>query len=184
LKNKKSSIKHLNDESLMKALSYGNSEALEVLYDRYFDKLTWFAQQFTSNLQIAEDLVQEVFMKIIESPNSYDSNKTFSTWIYTLVANKSKNYLRDTKNRQMLLESQNIPNSTQMHSNIDYQKLENELQKAILEMKDKDKTIYHLRFEQELPIKEIALITQIPEGTVKSSIFYLLKKLSQKLKDF
>ncbi len=184
MKNKKSSIKHLNDESLMKALSYGNSEALEVLYDRYFDKLTWFAQQFTSNLQIAEDLVQEVFMKIIESPNSYDSNKTFSTWIYTLVANKSKNYLRDTKNRQMLLESQNIPNSTQMHSNIDYQKLENELQKAILEMKDKDKTIYHLRFEQELPIKEIALITQIPEGTVKSSIFYLLKKLSQKLKDF
>ncbi len=168
----------------MKELSYGNSEAFEVLYDRYFDKLTWFAQQFTSNLPVAEDLVQEVFMKIIENPNLFNSEQTFSTWVYTMVANKSKNYLRDTKNRQTLLENQHNPNSTHMHSTIDYQKLEHALQKAIKEMKDKDKTIYHLRFEQELPIKEIALITQIPEGTVKSSIFYLLQKLSQKLKDF
>ncbi len=168
----------------MKELSHGNSEAFEVLYDRYFDKLTWFAQQFTSNLPVAEDLVQEVFMKIIENPNLFNSEQTFSTWVYTMVANKSKNYLRDTKNRQTLLENQHNPIGTHMHSTIDYQKLEHELQKAIKEMKDKDKTIYHLRFEQELPIKEIALITQIPEGTVKSSIFYLLQKLSQKLKDF
>lgn len=48
----------------------------------------------------------------------------------------------------------------------------------------KEKTIYTLRFEQELSIKEIADIMNIPEGTVKSGIYYLLKKFTPHLKDF
>jgi RNA polymerase sigma-70 factor (ECF subfamily) len=168
----------------MQLLKDGNSQAFEVLYERYFDKLTWFAQQFTFELHAAEDIVQEVFMKLIERPQLFDTQKTFSTWIFTLVANRGRNYIRDHKNRQELLHKNSHEAITHIQPIFDYQKLTAELAKALQAMPEKDRSIFHLRFEQELPIKEIASITQIPEGTVKSSIFYLLKKLSQKLKDF
>ena len=54
----------------------------------------------------------------------------------------------------------------------------------LTQLNEKEQRIFKLRFEQDLPIKEIAEILSIPEGSVKSGIYYLLKKMSHKLKEF
>jgi len=165
----------------------GNSRAFELLYDRYFKKLVWFGQSFIENKQKTEDAVQEVFIKIIEKPGSFDRSRKFSTWIYTLTANACKNILRNEQNRSELIKENIIPiysQSAAIDHSIDRQLLKQRIQSGFDMLNEKEKNIFVLRFEQELSLREIAEILEIPEGSVKSGIFYLLKKLAAHLKEF
>ncbi|MCD6066415.1 MAG: hypothetical protein K0S33_1241 [Bacteroidetes bacterium] len=175
------------DEELMAQVVQGDRMAFEMLYDRYFDKLVWFARGFMDDLQKAEDLVQEVFIKIIKRPELFDTDKKFSTWIYTVTGNVCRNALRDEQNRHRLMEEQIRPvheNSTVIHHQADYHLLKERIKKVLETLSNKERNIYLLRFEQELSIREIAEIMDIPEGSVKSGIYYLLKKFSNHLKEF
>lgn len=175
------------DEQLMLLVSKGERKAFELLYDRYFDKLVWFAQSFTNDLHKAEDAIQEVFIKIIEAPEQYDRNKKFSTWIYTLAGNACKNLLRNEQNRSRLLE-ENRPQSSShtddKQLSLDHKFLQQRIRSAYAGLNEKEKQLFVLRFEHDLSLKEIAAVINIPEGSVKSGIYYLLKKMSHSLKDF
>lgn len=176
-----------SDERLMQLVANGERWAFELLYERYFDKLVWFARTFVQDEQQAEDVVQEVFIRIIEQPMLFDSEKRFSTWIYTAVANASRNALRNKNNRLRLLQVNIAPRygeESLMADGAERSLLRKGIQKACSSLSEKEKNIFILRFEQELSIKEIAAIEAIPEGTVKSAIYYLLKKLAPHLKEF
>ena len=174
-----------SDEELMRMLAKGKREALEELYQRYFKKLIWFAKGFLNDDQFAEDLVQDIFIKIIEKPTQFNPDKKFSTWVYTVTANLCRQNIRNVKNRERILEEENhIRESKTDTEFIDVKLLKERVAEVFEQLSEKDKNIYNLRFVEELPIKEIAEILQIPEGSVKSGIYYLLKKFSYHLKDF
>lgn len=168
----------------MEQIIKGNKQAFELLYERYFDKLVWFCRQLVVDKGVAEDVVQEVFMLVIEQPQLYERGKKLSTWLYTIAANKSKNVLRNHANRSRLLQEEIFTTSTIQHNNIDANKLKDELQQLLSACSEKERTLFVLRFEHELPIKEIAEITSMPEGSVKSGLYYLLKKVGEHLKVF
>jgi RNA polymerase sigma-70 factor (ECF subfamily) len=172
------------DEILMQELCTGQASALEILYERYFDKLVWFASGFTKDKTQAEDVVQEVFMKIIEQPQMFNASQKFSTWVFTLTANRCKNVLRDTSRQQELVQKQAAPQHAEIHSMHDLNLLKSEIRQGLEQLNDKEKAIFNLRFHQNLPLKDIAQIIQIPEGSVKSGLFHVLKKLSKKLSVF
>lgn len=176
----------MSNEQLMKLIAHGDKKAFELLYDRFFNKLVWFAQSFISDKQKAEDVVQEIFIKIIETPGQFDTTKKFTTWVYTVTGNACKNSLRNEQNRSRILEQNQIkkPTNTIQHHEIDKSILKQKIQLGFNELNEKEKSIYTLRFEQELSIKEIAEIINIPEGSVKSGLYYLLKKFTPHLKDF
>lgn len=181
------SYSELTDEQLMHRISQGEKKAFEVLYDRYFNKLVWFARGFVSNVQRAEDLVQEVFIKLIERPELFNNEKRFSTWIYVITSNRCKQVLRDEKNRLRILEENVLPFKAQFSEselNSDLAVLKERIQILLEQLSEKERAIYTLRIEQELSIKDIALILELPEGSIKSGIYYLLKKLAIHLKDF
>lgn len=173
-----------SDEQLMLLVGKGNRKAFELLYERYFDKLAWFARTFLNNEQLAEDTVQEIFMKIITNPSHFDIEKRFSTWVYTSVGNSCKNLLRNQKNQERLHNEnfhvaafENAPNDDKLF-------LRKHIESILLQLSEKEQRIFKLRFEQDLAIKEIAEILAIPEGSVKSGIYYLLKKMAIQLKEF
>jgi RNA polymerase sigma-70 factor, ECF subfamily len=177
----------LSDEVLMEKISKAEKQAFEILYDRYFNKLVWFARSFMDDVQHSEDLIQEVFIKLIEKPEQFDRTKKFSTWIYVVTSNRCKQALRDKKNRLRILEENVLPYKdkvSEINTNSDYRLLKNRIEDICCGLTEKEKSIYTLRFEQELAIKEIAMILQMPEGSVKSGIYYLLKKFAYQLKDF
>lgn len=165
----------------------GERRAFELLYDRYFDKLVWFARGYVQDLHHSEDLVQDVFVRLIEKPEQFDRSKRFSTWIYVVTANRCKQALRDEKNRLRILLEKVEPQkdkSIEIKDGSDLRTLRERIQQIHAGLSEKEKNIYILRFEQELNIKDIAEIMEIPEGSVKSGIYYLLKKLAIQLKDF
>jgi RNA polymerase sigma-70 factor (ECF subfamily) len=171
----------------MRLIRTGERNAFELLYDRYFDKLVWFARGFVNDTQKAEDIVQEVFVKIIEKPEQFDETKKFSTWVYTLTGTACRNQIRNEQTRFRLLEENPIPYYDQnvtAHHDTDQKILQQRIKTVYEGLNKKEKNIFTLRFEQEFSIREISEIAGIPEGSVKSGIYYMLKKFAHHLKDF
>lgn len=175
------------DENLMKAILAKDNKAFAELYDRYFDKLVWYASGFVDDTHKAEDIVQEVFVKIIENPGQFNTDLRFSTWVYTITGNICRNYLRNETNRMRIIEKNILPAMTtnvQAVNGFDLKILKQTINNVYSSLSEKEKNIFILRFEQELSLKEIAEIIEIPEGSVKSGIYYLLKKFTPYLKEF
>lgn len=163
----------------MQQVCEGNVAAMEKLYDRYFVKLCNFAQKAYQQPN-AEDIVQDVMLKIFQQPNLYNPRFAFQTWIYSLVSNKCKSEWKKQQTKE--IASFYLEASTNFAA--EYQALDNQLlklkiNKALMELEECERTIFVLKYEHELKNQEIADILEIPIGTVKSSIFYLLKKMQQ-----
>ena len=177
------------DEELMLFIGNGNKQAFNELYNRYHKKLLFFMYKLLNyNQEKAQDLLHDIFVQIIEKPTQFDANKRFSTWVYTLAKNLCLNDIRNTTNRARLLDDAIQQTETSYEppysAQIDGSLFNQEMQKLYETLSQKEQLIFTLRFQQELPIKEIAQILQCPEGTVKSGIFYLLKKIAQAVPQF
>lgn len=174
------------DEQLMQFICRGNALAFELLYDRYFRKLAVYAYSFLGDGQQAEDTVQEVFLKIVESPGQFELSKRFSTWVYTVTGNACRNMLRNKDRHRRILEMDVKPALDQVQEqghNLDSRYIRKQVQLVYAGLSEKEKNIFVLRFEQELSIREISEILGIPEGSVKSGLFYLLRKFAGQLKE-
>ena len=137
----------------------------------------------------AQDMLQDLFMKVVEHPEKYDSSMAFSPWLYKVAGNMCFNEIRNTKNRLRLLETEFIADEMlqkqdNVFSGIDARTFAREYNRHFTKLDEDQQLLLTLRFQQELSIKEIAEIMHIPEGTVKSRIFYLLKKFSILLHEF
>ncbi len=168
----------------MVRIQNGDRNGFEELYERYHKRLFNFIFRFVNDREKAEDLLHDVFIKVMESHERFDVNRKFSTWIYTLAINLCRNEIRNQLNRKQLLSLISIPDtisSSYQIENIDKRNFKRELNKLINEMNDENKSILLLRFHEELSIPQISAIMGLAEGTVKSRLFYLLKKMAGQL---
>jgi len=174
-----------SDEELMSLLTKGGQSAFDELYVRYSKPLlNFFFRMLNGDRGKAEDMLHDLFLKIIEKPDSFDGNKRFNTWYYTQASNMIKNEYRSRQIRSEH-EKQTLANSNELFElnnenfdkNLFNKRLESELDKMEVDMK----TLFNLRFVEEMSVKQIAEIMNCPEGTVKSRLFYLTKQLSKKL---
>ena len=93
----------------MKYTQNGNINALGLIYDRYKNRLFVFFLRMLGGDQIkAQDFLQEVFLKIVEKPNLFDSNKMFSSWIFTIAYNLCKNEYRRLAVRKRIISENEI----------------------------------------------------------------------------
>ncbi|MDD5185782.1 MAG: sigma-70 family RNA polymerase sigma factor [Paludibacter sp.] len=173
------------DEELMSLLTKGGQSAFDELYSRYSKPLlNFFFRMLNSDREKAEDLLHDLFLKVIEKPEIFDGNKKFNTWFYTLASNMIKNEYRSRQIRsehvkQSLANGNNLfeMNSERLDKELFNSQLQRELEKLDVDAQ----TIFNLRFVEEMNIKQIAEIMDCPEGTVKSRLFYLTRLLSKKL---
>lgn len=160
--------------------------AFTELYDRYFDRLCGFAGSFLKDPDAAQDAVQEVFLRFIRQSEKFDTERKFSSWIFQVTRNQSLNVLRNEENRKRIrtLMAATDQSCSGDPAGFDYRLLEKRIDTALAGLNERDRKIYQLRFEEERSIREISQATATPEGTVKSAIFYMLKKISKQLKEF
>jgi RNA polymerase sigma-70 factor, ECF subfamily len=175
----------VSDEDLFRSSLKGDRIAFECLYERYFSKLTWYASQYVKEQDLAKDIVQDIFMKLIEKPEMFNPSLKFSTWIYTVAGNRCRNHLRDSKRRvDRETRSNEDSYSASAESGFDKKLLNKRISEELERLSDRERLVYTLRFEEELNIREIAGVTSIPEGTIKSVLHYMLRKIAQRLKEF
>ena len=143
----------------------------------YFYRMLW------QDVQVAEDFTQELFLKIIEKRAYYDPEKRFSTWLYTVAGNMVKNEYRRVSRKKPLPEMSDVFEEN-FSENMDNEVFEKHLNKALDNLDDIQKQCFVLRYQEEMSMKEIAEIIGCPEGTVKSRLFYTVRKLAKKLRAF
>ena len=174
-----------SDEELMSLLTNGGQSAFDELYKRYSGALlNFFFRMLNNDREKAEDMLHDLFLKIIEKPESFDGNKKFNTWFYTLASNMIKNEYRSRQIKlQHATETINLTQEKyELNSeSLDRQLFDNRLQKELDKLNPETKAIFKLRFVEEMSIKQIAEIIGCPEGTIKSRLFYLTRQLAGKL---
>ncbi|MBK7573441.1 MAG: RNA polymerase sigma factor [Bacteroidetes bacterium] len=185
-----STYKPQTDEELMSRIVRGDKRAFDVLYTRFSPALMrYFHRMLWRDKEKAEDFVQDFFMKIIRQPESFDGQRKFSTWMYSVAHNMCKNEYRRMEIRKPV-EFESVTNHvTDEHGDnfgkrIDRKAFMNSLGVELEKLDENHRTVFVLRFEENLSIREIGDIMDISEGTVKSRIFYTLRKLSGKLSDY
>ena len=88
-------LQELDDNALVTAYLGGTSRAFDLLVERYQSRLLNFVYRTVGDRERAEDLVQEVFVRVYRHLARFDRSKKFSTWIYTIASNLAKNELRN-----------------------------------------------------------------------------------------
>ncbi len=184
MKLRKTQYKKLSDEKLMQLISNANMKAFNELYGRYKQRLLYyFYRMLGSSQEKAQDFLQDIFMKIIDNPESFDTKRKFSTWIFSVAHNMCKNeYRRLEVRKAVTLDEQtdsfaDIFNDNQLDLNNFTNQLYNELNK----LDEAHRTAFLLKYREGFKIKEISKALNCSEGTVKSRLFYTVKKLSQKM---
>ena len=177
----------ISDEELARQLQQGNETALETMVSRYHSKIFAYIYRMSKNYHSANDITQEVFIKICRNINQYNAGFSFKTWIYTIASNTCKDYLKSA------YVQKTIPGFEMGdHVRDDADTPEEFLQKqdereAIMEvlnqLGDIHREVVVLRFYEELKIEEIALVLNIPVGTVKSRLSNGLHNLKKLLKE-
>lgn len=174
-----------SDEDLVGLIAAGNRLAFDEIYKRYAGRIHYFfLQLFAFDKELASDRTQDVFLKLLERANSFDSTRRFSSWLYAIAFNLYKNDLRKTETEQRYLSSLSsetlvdYPPIDHLH---DHNKMSQLMNEAMCQLDPDVRIIFLLRFVDEHTVPEISRITHCPEGTVKSRLFYALKKLSKQL---
>jgi len=150
--------------------------ALDHLYSRYAAKmLNYFYFTLHSDIDIAKDFVQDLFIRIIDNHHKFDPDQQFKAWIFTMASNMCKNEFRSQKvvrkyKNHILSASEPVVREIETDS---------ELRKAINKLSQEQRSMVVLRFKMKLTIKEMAEIYNCPEGTIKSRLFYTIQELSK-----
>lgn len=174
-------VANYTDEDLMEYFQEGREPAFNELVKRYTDRLHNFLYRYTHNHQDCEDLVQETFLRVHKSKKSYQRIAKFSTWMYTIALNLAKSMYKkkqrmhkvsihkdesDPNDFEMLIQDKNILQDEELHQKLSLEQLE----KALMNLAPEFREVVVYRDLQELSYDEIAEITGVAMGTVKSRI--------------
>lgn len=169
------------DLALVRRAKRGDYRAFDLLVLKYQSRLVSIAFKYVKEIQLAEDISQEAFIKAYKAINSFREESAFYTWLYRITANTAKNYLvsKGRRRESSISELSTLENEDQFvvasHDSPDEillaQELRNTLFNAVSSLPEDTRTALSLREFEGLNYEEIAKIMNCPVGTVRSRIF-------------
>lgn len=173
----------LQDEDLMILIHRGETAAFDELYARYQKRLLYYFYRMLGNsYEKAGDFLQDIFMKIIERPDQFDSSRRFCTWLFSVAHNMCKNEYRRLTVRRIVAFDREMENQMSADARGDENReLADEIFNEINELGEVEKTAFLLYYREDFSVRDIGQVLGLPEGTVKSKLFYTRKKISEKL---
>jgi RNA polymerase sigma-70 factor (ECF subfamily) len=169
------------DNRLMEDVKHGKVEKMAVLFEKHHIPLFNFFMRLTGNRIISEDLVQEVFMRMLKYRTTYQGRSKFTLWMYQIARNTHIDFLRKKKNTLPLDEQWNEPVTSEATP---AEKLEGGqevqlLRQALAQLPLKKREVLILSRYQNLKYKEIAELMDCHIGTVKAHVHRAIKELGK-----
>jgi len=193
-------VEEREDEALMLAYGQGEAPAFEVLLRRHRRPVYNFLVRQVGNPTLAEDLLQEVFLRVIKGAASYRRQAKFTTWLYTIARNLCVDNARRARHRRAASLEQPLGNPGNAQSRtlgdltadpapgverqVVSRRLQEQIQQAIDALSDEQREVFLMRETLNLSFKEIADVVQCPENTAKSRMRYALEQLRRALDDY
>nr|WP_319570974.1 RNA polymerase sigma factor [uncultured Draconibacterium sp.] len=183
---KKKNISRLTNEELMTAMKNGDQRAFSVLYKRFNQRLYYyFFRMLGNDKEVANDFLQDIFLKIINKPELFKPGYKFTSWIFTVAHNMCKNEYRHREVRKIISNDENpdqfLTDENSYEETLKKEQLITQLFTEIEYMEEDQKAILLLKYKENFSLKEISEILELPLGTIKSRLYYARVELTKKL---
>lgn len=173
------------DRQILEWLSDPNTlnKGFRVLVEKYQEKLYWQIRRMVLNHEDADDVLQNTFIKIFRNIGSFEGKSSLYTWMYRIAGNESLSFLEKQKRQfaESLDELATHPAILRLQADPYYVGDETNqiLQRAILTLPEKQRQVFHLRYYDEMPYKEMSELLETSEGALKSSFHHAVKKIQE-----
>jgi len=183
-------INLINDADLIKQAQNGRSTAFKALVDRHKEKLYYLCLDLTGKHHDAEDLSQDVFIKAYKNLSQFRGDAQFSSWLYRIAVNthlnqrrkKSVTAMHSSEKMDVIhWEGYDTAAAENPEARAQAGLIQQHLDEALENLSAKERCVFVLRHYDDFPLKEIAQIMDVSEGTVKSTLFRGIKKLQRSL---
>lgn len=178
------------DEQLMVLVAAGSESSFEEVYLRYADRMYgFFYRRLYQDEEKARDFTQDLFLKIVEKRDAFDPGKSFIGWLYRIASNMCKNEyrrnaVRGQPKRELSQEEKDNALVPPQRIKYDHDLFRSSLAKELERLPEEQRLTFVFRYQEDLSIRQISEILSCSEGTVKSRLYYTLKKLSRRLSIF
>jgi len=166
----------MNDAELISDFLNGDKSAFEMLFSRYNREVFYLVKSFVNNTEEAKDITQETFIKAFNNLKSLNDRTKFKPWLFAIGVNLSKDRIKMRKKTTDegldLIKDHNDP-----HDNLIKDGLAREVNNAIKKLPERQADVVRLRVIDEMSFKEIALIFNIKETTVRTNFHFAIKGL-------
>jgi RNA polymerase sigma-70 factor (ECF subfamily) len=169
----------MSDETLMEAVKNGNLQQASVLFDRYNKRIFNFLARMTMDRDLAEDLTQNVFLRIIKYRGSYREGMRFQSWIYQVARNVFSDHYQVVKNKtsgfvDVEKISESIMDSYESQEQDEREKL---LHKSLAMLNDEQRELLVLTRFQQMKYEEVATIMDTSVANIKVKVHRAIQKL-------
>ena len=185
------------DAEIMLRLKAGELECFDYLMNKYRRPIVHFMYRMVHNQAIAEEMAQEVFLRVYRSRETYRAEARFTTWLYRIATNLAVNHARDTKNERTAPTvhlDEPDPETGSMHDvadetpTIEADLLRAERMKAIkahvMALPERQRSAVLMHKYQEMDYKQIGAVLKLSESATKSLLFRAYQTLRERLKEF
>jgi len=172
----------LEDKELLQKIKNPETKnyGFNMLVRTYQQRVYWLVRKMVIDHDDADDLTQEIFIKIHKAIDNFREDSQLFTWIYRIATNECLTHLAK-KRRRFFLPIEDV--GQQLASKLDHSAhisgddIQLKLQKAILKLPDKQRLVFNLKYFEEMPYEEMAEITKTSVGALKASFHHAVKKI-------
>ena len=171
----------LSDEALMLAVKDGDVAKLGILFERHHRALFDFFARMTGSRQASEDLVQDVFFRILKYRNTYRNESQFTTWMYHIARNTRFDQFKKRRpeligtDQEVDVPSTGISAARQLENDQQTELLE----RALMKLSDERRELLVLARYREMKYEQIAELLAVDIGTVKVRVYRAMKELRE-----
>jgi len=192
-----SEFARLDDATIMLELSQGNMAGFDFLIQKYRKPIVHFMYRMVHNQAVAEELAQEVFLRVYRSRETYRAEARFSTWLYRIATNLGVNHARDNRHERTAStiyldepdsetgSTPDVADSTPgAEANLLRRERLNAIRQHVLTLPERQRTAVLMHKYEGLDYKQIGDVLKLSESATKSLLFRAYQTLREKLKDF
>ncbi len=159
--------------------------AFTKIIKKYQERLYWHIRRMVINHEDANDVLQNVFIKVWSYLDGFREEANLYTWMYRIATNETLTFLEKEKKRTSVSLSDHetgLSNKLYAEKGFDANKLEWRLQQAIQALPEKQRIVFNLRYYDEMPYEEMSKVLETSVGALKASYHHAVKKVEEFLK--
>lgn len=160
--------------------------AYTAIIKKYQEKLYWHVRRMIVDHDDANDVLQNVFIKVWKALENFREDSQLYTWLYRIATNESLSFLEQLKKKAAVSLSEvesGLSNKIKASENFDGNRLEWKLQLAIQQLPERQRLVFNLRYYDEMPYEEMSRILETSEGSLKASYHHAAKKIEDFIKN-
>jgi RNA polymerase sigma factor (sigma-70 family) len=155
-------------------------KAFTAIIKKYQEKLYWHIRRMVVEHEDANDVLQNVFIRVWKALENFREDSQLYTWLYRIATNECLSFLEQKKRKSAVSLSDvesGLSNSIKADKYFDPNKLEWKLQLAMQQLPEKQRVVFNLRYYDEMPYEEMSKVLETSEGALKASYHHAVKKI-------